>query len=75
MTWQWIFQMKGAAPVARGKRLPLNTFVAGSARDTINDTLGSFANNWRKHGVNRPSVDSAPISDFDDTDFPAYINN
>ena len=74
MTWMWVFQMKGAAPVARGKRLPLNSFVAGSARDTVNDTLHRFVYYWRKHGAKRPWVDGAPIVDFDDTDFPPYIN-
>jgi hypothetical protein len=59
------------APVGRGKKL-LDTSVMQIGRIEIDQALHKFARCWAHFGT-LPWVDSAPITEFDDSEFPAYL--
>lgn len=71
MKWLYVFQQKGRAPVARGKVLP-DTSVMQIGRIEIDNAMHKFARCWAHFGT-LPWVDSAPISTFDDSEFPIYL--
>jgi PDDEXK-like domain of unknown function (DUF3799) len=72
MTWMYVFQQKGRAPVVRGKVLPDNSSAMRIGRIEIDEALLKFARCWAHFGT-LPWVDSVPISEFDDSEFPVYL--
>jgi PDDEXK-like domain of unknown function (DUF3799) len=71
MTWLWVWQQKGVAPLARGMVLGRGS-VIDIARMEIDEALHLFARCWKTYGAD-PWLDIADIDTFDDTEFPAYI--
>ena len=71
MTWLWVWQQKGIAPLARGMVLGRGS-VMDIARIEIDEALGVFARCWKAFGT-EPWVDVTDIDTFDDTEFPAFI--
>jgi PDDEXK-like domain of unknown function (DUF3799) len=71
MTWLWVWQQKGVAPLARGMVLGCGS-VMDIARMEIHEALLLFARCWKIYGA-EPWVDIADIDTFDDTEFPAFI--
>lgn len=67
----FVFQQTGIAPVARGMILPKNlTYECG--RVALTDAKRIFSDCLAQYGAD-PWVDTAPIGQFEDTDFPSYI--
>ncbi len=73
MTWLWVWQQKGVAPLARGMVLPRG-LVMDIARMEIDEALHLFARCWKTYQAD-PWLDVADIDTFDDTEFPAYITD
>lgn len=72
MTWMWLFQMKGLAPVARGYVLPPGmTMDIGRQEVVIAKDL--FARSWATYGPDMPWVDVSEITTLDSTAFPVWI--
>lgn len=67
----FVFQQTGKSPVARAKIFPRGT-VWDIAHSTIQQATIDWINNWQHFGF-EPWVDMTPITEFSDTDFPAYI--
>lgn len=67
----FVFQQTGIAPVARGMIMPRNlTFDCGRA--ALNDAKRIFSDCLAHYGAD-PWIDTAPIGQFEDTDFPSYM--
>lgn len=71
MTWLWVWQQKGPAPLARGMVLGRGT-VLDIGRQEIEEAMHIFARCWKTFGA-EPWVDIVDIDTFDDTEFPAFI--
>lgn len=67
----FVFQQKGIAPLARGKK-----FTRGSlwscGEVAIDEAVRRFSFYMDKHGDKEPWVDDTPIDEFDDSLFPSY---
>lgn len=72
-TFMFVWQAKGVAPLARGKVMPPGLTLS-NARDEIDYAKHVWARCWEAFGPDDPWLDTAGISTFDDTDFPAFIN-
>ncbi len=71
MTWMWLFQMKGIAPVARGYILP-NGLTMDIGRMDADQAKLTFARCWRTYGPD-PWIDQSDIHTLDSTEFPVWI--
>lgn len=65
-----IFQQKGVAPLARGKKFPRG-MVYGAGIAAIEDAKRIYRECLAKFGSD-PWLDLSPIEDFRDDEFPAY---
>lgn len=70
--FMFVFQQKGAAPIAQGWCLPEMTL--GSAHVDIEDAKRAFKENWEHYGAD-PWLDRSEIQTFDPTDFPLYLTD
>lgn len=70
-TWLWVFQQKGAAPVARGYVLPPG-ITMDLARHEITEAKLLWARCWQTFGSD-PWIDTADIHTIDSTELPSYI--
>lgn len=66
----FVFQQKGTAPIAKGKKLPRGAvWNAGSA--AIEEAIRIYKQNFETFGTD-PWVDTGDIDQFEDMMFPAY---
>lgn len=72
VTWLFVFQQKGVAPLARGMVLGRGS-VMDIGRMEIEQALVLFARCWATYGAD-PWLDIADVDTFDDTEFPAYLS-
>jgi hypothetical protein len=67
----FVFQQKGIAPLARGKK-----FIRGSlwacGEVAIDEAIARYKHGVETFGPDAPWIDNAPIEEFDDSMFPAY---
>lgn len=66
----FVFQQKGIAPVARGKKFPRN-IMYGCGMQAIEDAIGKYRECLRVYGTS-PWVDPTPIDEFEDESFPIF---
>ncbi len=71
-TFLFVFQQQGPAPVARGLVLGPGT-IMDIARQEIDEAKAQWMRCWHTFGPDSPWVDVEDISEFDSTEFPAYI--
>jgi len=71
-TWLWVFQQRGAAPVARGVVLSPGIALDLGAAEII-EAKEIWARAWQRWG-SEPWLDEADIDTFDVADLPAYIS-
>ncbi len=71
-TFLFVFQQQGPAPVARGIVLGPGT-IMDIARQEIDEAKAQWMRCWHTFGPDDPWVDVEDISEFDSTEFPAYI--
>ncbi len=71
-TFLFVFQQQGPAPVARGLVLGPGT-IMDIARQEIGEAKALWMRCWHTFGPDSPWVDVEDISEFDSTEFPAYI--
>jgi len=67
----FLFQDTGPAQVARGYIMPKGT-VHAIGDDIVRECMETFAQHAKVFG-DAPWIDTAPITEFDDTSFPAWI--
>lgn len=66
----FVFQLKGVAPIAKGKRMPKGTiYQCGCA--AVEQGIRLYKENMEKYGTD-PWVDDSQIDDFEDLLFPQY---
>ncbi len=66
----FVFQQKGIAPVARGKKLPRG-LVFGAGVAAIHDGIEAYRRCLKKFGTD-PWIDDAEIDAFEDDQMPAF---
>jgi hypothetical protein len=66
----FVFQQKGVAPLARGKKFPRG-MVHGAGLASIEQAKQLYKDCVERFGTD-PWLDMAPIDSFDDSEFPAY---
>lgn len=66
----FVFQQKGIAPVARGKKFPRN-IMFGCGMQAIEDAIIKYKQCIRIYGTS-PWVDPTPIDEFEDESFPIF---
>jgi PDDEXK-like domain of unknown function (DUF3799) len=69
ITFLFVWQSKGMAPVAKGKALPANSGTIYIANSEIETAITSWARCWETHGPD-PWIQIDPIETWDDSDFP-----
>lgn len=67
----FVFQKKGGAPLARGKKFMATGAMMDCARASIERAISLFRKYSEMYGE-EIWVDDTPITDFDDIKFPAY---
>lgn len=67
----FVFQKKGGAPLARGKKFRPNLGMMDCARASIAQAIESFKFCFDRYGSG-VWIDETPITDFEDHLFPAY---
>lgn len=66
----FVFQQKGIAPVARGKKFPRN-LMYGCGMQAIEDAISKYKQCLSTYGT-EPWVDPTPIDEFADESFPIF---
>lgn len=66
----FVFQQKGIAPVARGKKFPRN-LMYGCGMQAIEDAISKYKQCLSTYGT-APWVDPTPIDEFEDESFPIF---
>ena len=66
----FVFQQKGIAPVARGKKFPRG-LMFGCGEQAITDAIKKFKECLRTYGTG-PWVDPTPIDELEDERFPVF---
>lgn len=66
----FVFQQKGIAPVARGKKFPRN-IMYGCGMQAIEDAISKYRQCLSVYGAD-PWIDPTPIDEFDDSSFPIF---
>lgn len=69
MTFLFVWQAKGPAPVAIGKILPAQSGTLYIANSEIDTAIRQWAECWERYGTD-PWRDERPISAWSDEDFP-----
>lgn len=67
----FVFQKKGGAPLARGKRFGAKLRMMEQAEISINRAIELFIENYALYG-SEIWVDNTPITEFEDDKFPIY---
>lgn len=68
----FVFQQTGPAPVARAYRFPRQLLTFDVGVSTMRQSQASFAAHWHRYGTD-PWIDTTPLDDFTDDDFPMYM--
>lgn len=69
--WLWIFQLKGIAPVAKGRLLDKNSHILQLGRIECDNAKHLFRHSLEQYG-SLPWVDPEPIKALDEADVPAW---
>jgi hypothetical protein len=70
-TWMWVFQIKGVAPVAKGRTLPPQSTLMRLAQGDCESAKQVFRTNLETFGAD-PWVDVEQILPIDDTAVPSW---
>ena len=69
----FVFQQKGIAPVARGKKFPKH-IMYGCGMQAIEDAISKYKQCLSTYGT-APWVDPTPIDEFEDESFPIFATD
>ncbi len=70
-TWMWVFQLKGVAPVAKGRVLPETSMLWNIAQAECESAKQTFRLNLETYGAD-PWVDVESIKPIDDANVPPW---